>query len=141
MYKNLKLSNPNIIPSTMDVSFTVGEKFSNYAALSSKIEQYQRANNVQLYKRSSRSIDAAKTRCPKKTFNDQLKFSEITFSCIHGGKKFEQRGTGKRNQRYAYIFLSVFLSVCLPARPSVRPSVRTFRVRGFNFVTTLSFIP
>ena len=50
----------------MAVSFTVGEKFSSYDALESEIEQYQRANSVQLYKGSSRSIEAAKSRCPKK---------------------------------------------------------------------------
>lgn len=81
------------------VSFLIGEKFSSYNALASKIECYQRPNNVQLYKRSSRSVAAAKSRCPKKSFNEELKFSEVTFSCIHGGKNFKSEATGKRNPR------------------------------------------
>ena len=62
----------------MAVSLTVGEKFSSYGDLQSKIELYQLSNSVQLYKRSSRSFDAAKSRCTKKSFNDSLKFSEVT---------------------------------------------------------------
>ena len=83
----------------MDVSLTVGKKFSTYGALIGKIELYQRSNCVQFYKRSSRNIEAAKSRCPKKTFNQNLKVSEITYSCIYGGKNFKSEGKGKRNQR------------------------------------------
>ena len=39
---------------------------NEYGGVSVMIEQYQRANSVQLYKRSSRSSEAAKSRCPKK---------------------------------------------------------------------------
>ena len=31
----------------------------------------------------------------KKTFNDDLKVSEIILSCIHGSKIFKSEGTGK----------------------------------------------
>ena len=83
----------------MKTSLSVGEKFSSYSASESKIEQYQRSSCVQFYKRSSRTTAAAKSRCPKKTFNDALKVSEITFSCIHGGKTFKTEYTGKSNPR------------------------------------------
>ena len=83
----------------MNVSLSVGEKFSSYSALKSKIVQYQCSSCVQFYKHSSRTIAAAKSRCPKKTFNDALKVSEITFSCIHGGQTVKTECTGKRNPR------------------------------------------
>ena len=56
----------------MEISFSVSENFLSYSALESKIEQYQRSSCVQFYKRSSRTIPAAKSRCPKKTFNEAL---------------------------------------------------------------------
>ena len=83
----------------MEISFSVGKKFLSYSALESKIEQYQRSSCVQFYKRSLRTIPVANSRCPKKTFNEALKVSEITFSCIHGGKTFKTECTGKRNPR------------------------------------------
>ena len=81
----------------MDVPLSVEEKLSS--ALESKTEEYQHSSCVQFYKRSSHTTVAAKSRCPKKTFIDALKVSEITFSCIHGGKTFKTECTGKRNLR------------------------------------------
>ncbi|XP_053376767.1 zinc finger SWIM domain-containing protein 3-like [Mercenaria mercenaria] len=99
------------------VSFQIGEKFPTFLSLQTKIEQYQSANNVQLYRRSSRSLSAAKSRCPNKVFNDDIKFWELSYSCIHGGKQFKARGSGARNQslRSFYSFFQLFCLLCLNA--------------------------
>ena len=82
----------------MAVSFTVGEKFFSYDALESEIEQYQRANSVNCIRAVHGQLRLLKADVLK-TFNDNLKVLEITFSCIHGEKNFRSEGTGKRNQR------------------------------------------
>ena len=65
--KNMVIYKKDVISPKMEILFSVGEKFLSYSALESKIEQYQRSSCVQFYKRSSRTIAAAKSRCPKKT--------------------------------------------------------------------------
>ena len=61
------------------------ELFPNYEALISKVEQYQRSNHVQFYRRDS--IEKAAGRCPNKFkhLKHALDYTELTFSCIHGG--------------------------------------------------------
>lgn len=81
------------------MSLAVGATFSTYAELENEIEKYQVENSVQLYKRDSRTIEAALRRAPNREFNKAIKYSELVFSCIHGGKKFVSQSTGKRPQQ------------------------------------------
>jgi len=81
-----------------DVTFHVGEKFPSHTALEDKIDRYQSANSVQLYRRNSRTLAVGRRRCPKKNFNDDIKYIEVSYACIHGGKDFKARGDGNRNQ-------------------------------------------
>ena len=85
----------------MSVIFSVGELFPNYETLISKVEQYQGSNHVQFYRRDSRTIEKAAGRCPNKFkhLKPAFKYTELTFSCIHGGEKIKSDGTGKRSQR------------------------------------------
>ena len=71
----------------MSVTFSAGELFPNYETLISKIDQYQRSNHVQIYRRDSRNIEKAAGRCPNKFKNlkPALDYTELTFSWIHGG--------------------------------------------------------
>ena len=71
--------------SSEEVIFTIGVKFSTFSELKDKIVDFEKANFVQLYIRRSRSIEAAAKRAPRKQFNSELKYSEIDYSCIHGG--------------------------------------------------------
>ena len=70
----------------MSVTFSIGELFPNYEALISKVEQYQRSNHVQFYRRDSRTIEKATGRCPNKFkhLKSALDYTELIFSCIHG---------------------------------------------------------
>ena len=84
--------------SSEEVTFTIGEKFRSFSELKDKVEDFEKANFVQLYIRRSRSVEAAAKRAPKKQFNEELKYSEIEYSCIHGGRIFKSTSTGAKNQ-------------------------------------------
>lgn len=81
-----------------DVSFSVGEAFSNYDDLNSKITRFERKNFVKLWKRDSRSVEAASKRL-NRDLSDKIKYYEVTFCCIHGGKKFKAKGEGIRTTK------------------------------------------
>ena len=103
----------------------IGKKFEDFSAFESAIERYQNAEYVQFWKRDSRTISAAQSRLPKKTLNPRLKYYEVSFHCIQGGKTFKSNSKGMREQRYVYfssVHLSVFPFVCLVVSNNVRYS-------------------
>ena len=100
-------------PSTS--AFTVGSKFDSFDDLSSAIKDYERVNSVTLYTRSSRSIMAAKKRAPKRHFSESLKYSELDYACVHGGRQYKSHSKGiRKSQRlvqtacFHYKLLSTF---------------------------------
>ena len=72
----------------------IGQKFEDFRAFESAIERYQTVESVQFFKRDSRTVEKAQPRFTNKILNPRLKYYEIKFSCIHGGKKFKPRGQG-----------------------------------------------
>ena len=77
-----------------------GDEFKSLTELLDKISDVERTECVQLYIRRSRSITSAAKRSSKKNFNEDLKYSEIEYACIHGGKNFKTTSTGERpNQK------------------------------------------
>ncbi|XP_067834789.1 zinc finger SWIM domain-containing protein 1-like isoform X2 [Heptranchias perlo] len=76
--------------------FRVGAEFSSYSELHREYRRYQKDYAVQLWTRHSRTIEAQRRRAPKRPMNDALKFAEIDYACIHGGKLFKTKGSGKR---------------------------------------------
>ena len=61
---------------------------------------FEQAQFVQLYIRRSRTIIAAAKRRTKKIYNEDLKYAELEYACINGGKNFKTTSTGERpNQR------------------------------------------
>ncbi|XP_069775813.1 zinc finger SWIM domain-containing protein 1-like isoform X2 [Narcine bancroftii] len=80
--------------------FRVGAEFSSYSELHREYRRYQKDCAVQMWTRHSRTIEAQRRRAPKRPMNDALKFAEIDYACIHGGKLFKTKGSGKRpNQK------------------------------------------
>ncbi|XP_078271809.1 uncharacterized protein LOC144602553 [Rhinoraja longicauda] len=78
------------------VGFRVGAEFSSYNELHREYRRYQRDSSVQMWTRHSRTIKAQRRRAPKRPMNDALNFAEIDYACIHGGKLFKTKGSGKR---------------------------------------------
>ena len=76
----------------------LGSSYSSFSDLEAAIDAYERCKFVNYYKRSSRSIEAHKKRCPKiaNAANPALVHAEITYFCICGGKNFKSRGKGQR---------------------------------------------
>ena len=81
-------------------SFQVGKLFSDYNTLQDEIQKFESENFVKLYKKESRTIEAAKKRCPNKRFSPDIKYSEVAFACVHNGKYKPNVTTGNRpNQK------------------------------------------
>ena len=53
----------------------IGQKFEDFAVFESAIMRYQNAENVQFYRRDSRSVDKAQPRLEKK-LNPKIKYHE-----------------------------------------------------------------
>ena len=79
--------------------FRVGTQFSSFIVLSEEISQWEAANNVCLYTRSSRSIKAHNKRATNRVINENLKFGEVDYACIHGGRKLKTCALVRPNQR------------------------------------------
>jgi hypothetical protein len=83
--------------------FEAGEKFSSYADLEKKIVDYQRIKYASLWKRDSRTFDASikkksisADKVPSIKIKKKLKYYEIRYACIHGGRKQKSASAGKR---------------------------------------------
>ena len=87
----------------MAIRFEKGEKFSSLSDLETKIVQFQRKRYVDLYKRDSRTINSAikkksisAAKVPSEEIKRKLKYYEIRYTCIHGGRTHNSSSTGKR---------------------------------------------
>ena len=78
------------------VSFAVGESFGTFEELEVKIKAYEQRHYVQLWKRDTRTVQAAQKRL-NSPLSERIKYYEVKYSCIHGGKNFKARGEGKRS--------------------------------------------
>ncbi|EEC18629.1 hypothetical protein IscW_ISCW014568 [Ixodes scapularis] len=77
-----------------------GQQFSSFAELATAIAEFQDANFVQFWINSSRTIAGARKKGVKRHINEELVYTEITYSCTHGGRKYKSQSTGARpNQR------------------------------------------
>ena len=52
-----------------------------------------------LYKRDSRTIETAIRRAPNRKFKSDIKYADLVYCCIHGGKKFKSEFKGKIPQQ------------------------------------------
>ena len=77
-------------------SFSVGDTFSSFEEVEGKIKEYEKINYVQFWKREARTIEAAKKRTDR-YMKPELKYYQLKFCCIHGGKKFKPGGSGIRD--------------------------------------------
>ena len=82
--------------SQAQLSFGVGDLFSTFDELETKVKAYERAHFVQFWKRDARTIEAAKKRL-NKFLKPELKYYEVKYCCIHGGQAFKAKGKGSRS--------------------------------------------
>ena len=65
----------------------VGSKFYTFDELSKRLEEFQQIEQVQLWVRDSRTVVAAAKRARRKSLNPALKYAELTYSCVFGGRR------------------------------------------------------
>lgn len=77
----------------------VGAEFSTYDELTHAIRAYEAENFVNLIIRDTRTVEAASKRNQRKKYNPAIKYSDISYCCTYGGKKYVCHSTGKRNHK------------------------------------------
>jgi len=70
---------------------SIGESFETFAAVETKIRQFEEEESLSLWKRESRTIEKAKTKGLKHYVNPNLKYYSVQYSCYHGGRQFKSR--------------------------------------------------
>lgn len=76
-------------------TFTVGMKFNSFEELEHAISNYENSSYCNLYKHQARTISNIKGRITK-SINPLLRYYEITYHCIFGGKN-RCKKVGQRN--------------------------------------------
>ncbi|RXG54175.1 PHD finger protein 20-like protein 1 [Armadillidium vulgare] len=79
----------------------VGSKFYTFDDLSRRLEEFQQIEQVQLWVRDSRTVVAAAKRARRKSLNPALKYAELTYSCVFGGRRPSDQ-TKTHNQSLNY---------------------------------------
>ena len=72
------------------------QHFASIEELEAKIELFKKDNFVELWKRDSRTIAAARKRGVDRPLSPRLKYYEVKYCCVHGGQAFKPRGQGQR---------------------------------------------
>lgn len=80
----------------------VGAEFASFSELQTRIREYEVENFVELYTRSSRTLEAMRKRAPKRSFNPLLAYGELKYACIHGGRNYKSASTGVRPQQHTF---------------------------------------
>ena len=87
----------------MAIHFSVGQTFESYSNLDEKIGQFEEQNFVKLAKSDCRKIKAS-AKTTERQINEGLVYSDLKYSCIHGGKAYNSKSKGERqNQSSAKI--------------------------------------
>ncbi|KAG1683753.1 Zinc finger SWIM domain-containing protein 3 [Nymphon striatum] len=77
-------------------SLRVGADFSTLESLLAAINEFQNEQKVSYWRRDSRTLKAAKNRGMDVPLNDEIKYYELRFSCIKGGRDYKSSSSGKR---------------------------------------------
>ena len=84
---NKSLQYLKMVDEKNNVTFHITEQFKSFQSLQEKISSYETENFVKLWYRDWRSIGAAQGRVKRK-LSEEIRYSELTYACIHGDKKF-----------------------------------------------------
>ncbi|CAC5411152.1 unnamed protein product [Mytilus coruscus] len=80
----------------------VVDKFHSFSALNTRIRQYELQKKIEFYKRDSRTIESAGKRGIKRELSEDLKFYQIRYSCINGGKEHQNKTNGERPKQSSF---------------------------------------
>ena len=89
------MENDSNLVTTTD-TLCVGAKFDSYKQLCTAITNYKYSNNVDLYTRSLRGLEAGQSHTPKRCYSDALVYSEIDYACKQGGREYKSQSKGVR---------------------------------------------
>ena len=64
----------------MAQTLTIEKKFEDFSSLEIAIQQYQKDENVQFFRRSSRTIEKAQPRMPDKKLRSIMKYYFIVYA-------------------------------------------------------------
>ena len=71
----------------------------HHSDLQSAANNFGSANNVSLYKRHCRSLEAAAKKDIKRLIKAEFEVYSMRLACYHGGKKFKSRGARKHPEQ------------------------------------------
>ena len=75
----------------------IGQKFEDFEASVSAIMRNQNDENVQFYRRDSRSVDKAQARL-EKMLNPKIKYYEVKYHCFTVGRNTFPRQQGLKKE-------------------------------------------
>lgn len=79
-----------------------GKRFNSFDELGEWLDNFQTANSVQLFVRDSRTVAAAQKRMPKRQLKAGLRYYQIAFCCIHGGRQYRSQSSGVRSNQHTH---------------------------------------
>ena len=75
------------------------DKFASFKEVEEAMLKLENESSVTFWRRDCRRIKSARV---SQTIKPELVYSEITYCCIHGGRNYSSKSSGKRpNQRLA----------------------------------------
>ena len=77
-------------------SFSVGDSFRSFSELEEKLQIFKAKKYIELWRRDARTIKAVQNRI-NRAINPSLKYYELKYCCIHGGRAFKPKGQGIRH--------------------------------------------
>lgn len=78
--------------------FVVGNQYPDFEAVKDAIQRHQKATGVQFWRRDARTVESAASQV-KRPLSADLKYYDVRYCCIHGGKKFKKQGEGHRQTK------------------------------------------
>ena len=65
------------------------DKFSSVEVVDEGIKQYEKEQCISFWRRDSRTLASAKNRLKNLQLNDAIKFYELKYACIKGGREYK----------------------------------------------------
>ena len=78
--------------------FEIGQTFNSFDECENELQKLKEENFVDLYRHDARTIEASIKRLPKKVLSENIKYSEMQYCCVHGGRLQKERKRQKRDR-------------------------------------------